>query len=347
VSRRTIALLVAVLALRAAGVSAHTTSTGLARITIDGTAVVYRVTLVLSELPEAPRQLFSAAADGDQTAAELAVDELRRRVTIGDNAHQCRAGRGVIQGSRVADGRVTLELTLRCPSPLRRIVFTDNWPDLLGEHHRTLARIEHGGTVHEAALSPDTRRVTIDLAAAPRTSGFLLLGIEHVLTGYDHVLFLVALLLGGGRLLSMLKIITAFTVAHSVTLGLAVLGAVSIPDRLVETVIAASIVWVAIENVAFPAASSRRWLVALGFGLVHGFGFAGALSELDLPRAGLAVALLLFNVGVEVGQAVVVAAVVPILFWIRRRRWEPLVIRAGSALLVVLGLVWFVERLLA
>ena len=326
-SRRTIALLVAVLALRAAGVSAHTTSTGLARITIDGTAVVYRVTLVLSELPEAPRQLFSAAADGDQTAAELAVDELRRRVTIGDNAHQCRAGRGVIQGSRVADGRVTLELTLRCPSPLRRIVFTDNWPDLLGEHHRTLARIEHGGTVHEAALSPDTRRVTIDLAAAPRTSGFLLLG--------------------GGRLLSMLKIITAFTVAHSVTLGLAVLGAVSIPDRLVETVIAASIVWVAIENVAFPAASSRRWLVALGFGLVHGFGFAGALSELDLPRAGLAVALLLFNVGVEVGQAVVVAAVVPILFWIRRRRWEPLVIRAGSALLVVLGLVWFVERLLA
>jgi len=331
----------------AATAEAHTTSTGLARITIDGTDIVYKLTLIASELPETVRRPFVAAADGDAAAAEQVAEELRQRVAIDDVGKPCRPGRAVIQGSRLGDAGLTLELTLRCPAPPSRLAITDEWSSLLGEHHQTLARIERGDTVHEVTFSAQSRQAVVELAAAPRRGGFLLLGVSHVLSGYDHMLFLVALLLRGGRLLSLLKIITAFTVAHSVTLALAVLRVMTVPERLVESVIAASIVWVAIENLVSTTPPKRRWLVAFGFGLVHGLGFASALAPLGLHRTELAAALLLFNLGVECGQAVVVVALLPILLWVYRRHWEPFVVRAGSAVLGMLALVWFVERLLA
>jgi len=330
-----------------ASADGHTTSTGLARITIDGADVVYRLTLVANELPEAPLRLFVTAADGDAAAAEEVAEQLRRRVTLAEAGQPCRPGRAVIQGSRIAEGRVTLELMLRCVAPPSRLRITDDWPSVLGEHHQTLARIERGNTVHEVTFSAESREALVDLGTAPRHGGFLRLGVTHVLGGYDHMLFLVALLLRGGRVWSLFKIITAFTVAHSVTLGLAVLRVMTVSDRVVESVIAASIVWVAIENLTSPTPPTRRWLVAFGFGLVHGFGFASALLPLDLPRSQLAAALLLFNLGVECGQALVVVALLPLLLWVQRRRWEPLVVRAGSAVLGMLALVWFVERFLA
>ena len=127
----------------------------------------------------------------------------------------CRPGRALIQGSRLGDGRVTLELTIECPAPPARLVIRDDWFDLFGEHYRTIARIETPDGAREAAFLPDAREATIALGAATPSGhggGFFRLGIEHILTGYDHLLFLVALLLRGGRLLSLLKIITAFTV---------------------------------------------------------------------------------------------------------------------------------------
>ena len=126
---------------------------------------------------------------------------------------------------------------------------------------------------------------------------FFLLGIEHILTGYDHLLFLLALILRGGNLWSLFKIITAFTIAHSITLALAALNIVMLPERLVEATIALSIAYVAAENLFMRKAVSHRWAVSFLFGLVHGFGFSNVLRELGLPKEGLLWSLLNFNLG--------------------------------------------------
>ncbi len=157
---------------------------------------------------------------------------------------------------------------------------------------------------------------------------YLKLGVEHILLGPDHLLFVLALLiitLGGWKLV---KTVTAFTVAHSITLGLATLGFVHVPQTPVEAVIALSIVFVAAEIVharnGRPGVTARApWLVAFVFGLVHGFGFAGALSEIGLPHGQIPLALLFFNVGVEIGQLLFIAAVLSLLAAVRRVRITP------------------------
>lgn len=347
-SRLEVAFLIFV-ALLAASVAAraHTTSTGLATLTVSGSTLTYRLTLVLGELPDEPARLFAAAADGEPGSVERVATALRERVTVRADDARCRPGRAVFQGSRLGDSRVTLELALHCPVPPARLVIRDDWFDVLGSYYRTLARIEGPGGVREVAFLPDAREATIDLDPGGRRhdTGFFRLGVEHILTGYDHVLFLGALLLRGGGLLSLVKIITAFTLAHSVTLAVAVLGLVTIPDRLVESLIAASISWVALENLLFLDAPSQRWVVSFLFGLVHGFGFASALRPLALPSWNLALALLGFNLGVEAGQGIVIAVTLPLLFWMGRFAWEPRLVRAISLGLAIVGVVWFVQRL--
>ena len=156
---------------------------------------------------------------------------------------------------------------------------------------------------------------------------FLRMGIEHILTGYDHLVFLFGLVLIGGRLRSLVGAVTAFTVAHSITLALAVLGVWAPSPRIVEPAIALSIVWVGIENF-FVKNAEGRWRITFPFGLIHGFGFAGALREIELPRARVPLALVSFNLGVEVGQLAVMAVVVPLILdapeaaggWGRRAR---------------------------
>jgi hydrogenase/urease accessory protein HupE len=173
----------------------------------------------------------------------------------------------------------------------------------------------------------------VELEALPTaTAGlgtFFVLGLHHILSGYDHLLFLLALMLPGGGILSLLGIVTAFTLAHSVTLTLAGLGLVSLPERLVEIAIAASIVWVSLDNLVAAPPRSHRWRVSFAFGLVHGLGFAAALGPLELSRWGLVGALVAFNTGVETGQAAVVALAVPGLAWLRKRSWEQLVVRVA------------------
>jgi hydrogenase/urease accessory protein HupE len=326
--------------------AAHTTSTGLATLNVSGSTLTYRLTILPSELPAEPARLLASAADGDPAGVERVAAELRRRITVRSGDIPCRPGRGQIQGSRLGDGRVTLELTIECPAPPVRLTIRDDWFELFGEHYRAIARIEAPGGAREAVFLPDARETTIELArdTPGHGAGFFRLGVEHILTGYDHLLFLLALLLRGGRLLSLLKIVTAFTIAHSITLGLAVLGVVTIPGRVIEPAIAASIVWIAIENLLRRDAPSQRWLVSFVFGLVHGFGFASAIEPLALPPARLALALLGFNLGVEAGQALVVALLLPLLLWMRGRSWEPRVVRAASLGVAVVGLGWLVQR---
>ncbi len=348
--RSALALLAAACVVAAGGrapVGAHTTATGLADMAVKGATLTYRLTLVLAELPEEPARVFAASADGEAVAVERVVAALREKMSVRADGDACRAGRARLQGSRLADSRMTLEIAFHCPRPPGRLVLRDDWFDLFGGHYRTLARFEGPAGVRELAFLPDAREVGVDLGAAASgpQAGFFWLGVEHIVTGYDHLLFLAALLLGGGGALALLKIVTAFTVAHSLTLALAVVGLATIPARVVEPVIAASIAWVAVENVWLRRALSWRWLVSFAFGLVHGFGFASALTPLALPPWNLALALLGFNVGVEAGQAAMIAVALPFGVWIRRHAWEPRLSRAVSLVLALVGLAWFVQRL--
>jgi hydrogenase/urease accessory protein HupE len=188
-----------------------------------------------------------------------------------------------------------------------------------------------------------------DVAARAATTSdvigpLFVLGVEHILTGFDHLAFLVGVIVVGGSLRKLLLAITAFTLAHSVTLGVAALGVWVPSPGLVEPAIALSIVYVGVEN-WFVKDASRRWLLTFPFGLIHGFGFAGALREIALPNAQVPLALVSFNLGVEAGQILVLALVLPILFWLRRRPWFARDgVRYASTMIAIAGLVWFVQR---
>jgi hydrogenase/urease accessory protein HupE len=327
---------------------AHVTATGLATISIADATIDYQLTVVVAELPEHAAALVRGAVDGEPSSVDRLGAALRGRVTFRVGNAPCRPGRGRIQGTRLGDGRATLAMTFACPSAPGRLSIRDDWAEEFGEHYRTIGRLELHGSAHELVFTSDAREAIVEAGRSgpTRLTGFFRLGVEHILTGYDHLLFLTALLLRGGGTGSLLKIITAFTAAHSVTLALAALGIVTLPDRLVEPLIAASIVWVALENVVRRDVRSTRWIVSFAFGLVHGFGFAAALDPLALPAPRLALALLGFNLGVEAGQACVVVALVPLLAALQHAAWAPRVIRAASIVLALVGLAWLVERLL-
>ena len=185
-------------------------------------------------------------------------------------------------------------------------------------------------------------------------------GVWHIWIGIDHILFLVALLLPSVLRLengkwvpvsnfkdafyNVLKVVTAFTLAHSVTLSLAALNIVTLPSKFVESVIAFSVVLAALNNI-FPMVSDRVWAVALGFGFIHGFGFANVLADLELPTGTLAVALLSFNIGVELGQLAIVLVFFPIIFVLRQQAfYQPIKLRLGSAIIGLIATLWIVDR---
>ncbi|MBI2059112.1 MAG: HupE/UreJ family protein [Nitrospirae bacterium] len=204
------------------------------------------------------------------------------------------------------------------------------------------------------------------IAIWPQVPKFIRLGIEHIFTGYDHVLFLIGLILGAGRLRSLITIVTSFTVAHTATLAAATLGYVSLPPRFVEPLIALSIVYIAVENLwreprkrlphdaairgreqrsqAPPPSWGKRWMVTFGFGLIHGLGFSSILLSMNIPRSLIGAGLLSFNLGVEIGQVAIVAVVYPLLHTIARFSWQPKLLRVASAGILVAGSIWLMER---
>jgi hydrogenase/urease accessory protein HupE len=225
--------------------------------------------------------------------------------------------------------------------------------------HRQYLQVQNsaGETVFERLLSAAADRATVEMADAHSSIGafeavhsfanFLCLGVKHILTGYDHLLFLFGLLLVARGFLSSLGIITSFTIAHSITLAVATLHVVQIPSRIIEPLIAASIVFVGIENLLRGDIPKARRMVPFGFGLIHGFGFASALREAGIGSGtgGILLPLFSFNLGVEIGQIMVAAVALPIIWKLRENpmfivRWAP----ACSAAVVLLGSFWFVQR---
>lgn len=214
-------------------------------------------------------------------------------------------------------------------------------------------RIFRGDEMVDVVLREGADRVPLGAPRDPLgvARAYFLAGVEHILAGADHLAFLLGLLLWASRPLSVVKVVTAFTLAHSITLTLGVLDLVRVPMSLVDPLVAATVVWVAVENF-LSRDVDRRWKVTLLLGLVHGLGFASVLQELGLPEDALAPALLAFNLGVEAGQLAIVAVALPTLRAVDRL-WPhadgaagrpPALVHGLSAGLGVLGLWWLAER---
>lgn len=173
---------------------------------------------------------------------------------------------------------------------------------------------------------------------------YFVLGIEHILTGYDHLLFLVSLVLIASRFKDALEIVTAFTIGHSITLFLVATDRIQVSSHWVEALIALTICYVAVENM-FVQKTKWRWLLTALFGLIHGMGFAGALAETGLPKSNLIGSLLTFNLGVEAGQLMFLCLLLPFLLWLRRFPWYRKMMISTSCLIFVLAFYWLIQRL--
>jgi hypothetical protein len=340
--RAALAAALMLLALAPAASWAHIRSTaGYAEVRQDGATVSYALSLERSVLARA----------GATTDAALEAYLVPRVQVLLDGVACEGAMEG--SGSEQRDGRPYIRalLSYHCAgSPsgryeIRYGVFTE--ADAVVDDHTNVTEYRLGDARGTYVFDAGHRELDAGEAgpfvSAPR---FVVLGVEHILAGIDHVLFLVALLLGARGFMSVVKLATAFTAAHSVTLALAAMGVVDVPAGIVEPLIALSIAYVAIENIV-GGESRHRLAVVFGFGLLHGLGFASTLSFTDEVSGQLLASLVSFNLGIELGQALIIVALFPLLLLVRRVRWSPAAHAGAAAIAATFGLLWFFERLVA
>ncbi|MEO6263873.1 MAG: HupE/UreJ family protein [Luteimonas sp.] len=366
--RLIIALVFAGLLLLCGPLAAHTLSVSHLDIKVaasDPTQMQVELDLALKDLAltlplDANRD--EAVTWGELTAVRGQLEDLvAANVAITTNAGACSLTPNGLATRKYDDGSyATLQLTAHCPSAgtlrVRYGLFFDRDPQ-----HRALITLHQGNTVVTGIARADAQLVQMPRSGGNPFLDFLREGIHHILIGYDHLAFLISLLLPAalvrvGRawrpapglrasLWHVLGIVTAFTVAHSITLSLAALGWVTPASRWVEAAIAASVLLAALNNL-WPVVTRRVWTVSFGFGLIHGFGFAGALSELGLPKGARLASLFGFNLGVEIGQLAVVALLLPGLYLLRHRAWYPKwMMPAASLLIAALASWWLFKRL--
>lgn len=329
---------------------AHSTgASGFATITVSGNTVRYSMTMMAVPMPSELAERMHFGQPGVTPSFQPLAEAIAQKVELNNADTACVAGQSQVAAPNARSGNPTVIVDFVCARPVNQLSIRDNLFDLTGPDYHTIAMIQWPGGSDQFTFATEGREHTFSIgsagAQASGTSSFFLMGVEHILLGWDHLLFLACLLLLGGSFWGLLKIVTAFTVAHSISLALAALDVVSLPPRLVESLIALSIAYVAAENIFFrDRAASKRWMIAFGFGLVHGFGFASVLREAGLPKAGLIWSLLGFNLGVEAGQAMVVALTMPLLLWLGKRTWEPRAVTALSGSVLAVGLVLFAQR---
>ena len=271
-----------------------------------------------------------------------------------------------VQLDKHSDGTyAVLSLTAKCERLTNGLKMRYSLLFDVDPSHRGLVNWVSPGSTSSQALVFGTESAEQKLALQPQgpwdtLKQYLVDGMWHIWIGYDHILFLLSLLLpavlvrAGAKwepapslkrsLLEVLKVVTAFTLAHSITLSLAALQVISLPSRFVESTIAASVVIAALNNLR-GTIEKKRWVMAFVFGLIHGFGFASVLADLGLPQDALVLALVGFNLGVEVGQMAIVLAFVPIAFGLRKTQfYRRGVLTVGSSLIALIALWWFVQR---
>jgi hydrogenase/urease accessory protein HupE len=309
-----------------------------------------RVTFQISnkDLPPMLGADSEVAVEKSQIDVPAVRDYLTKKVTVENAGFACEPGGAELSTLDRSEGFfAVVHITWACKRTVSDGKFRYDLFFDLDPRHQGFARVGESqhifrATDRELVLS---RPVTL----WDHLSDYLLLGVEHIFTGYDHLAFLFGLLLVAGwtRLSDGLRyvigVVTAFTVAHSITLVSAGLGWLRLPTTVVEPAIALSIAYVAVENLAVRQPRGR-WLLTFAFGLVHGFGFASVLRDIGLPPRGLVLSLLSFNFGVELGQLVVVTLVAPLLWLLRTRQKQVRV--GGSILLLALSTLWFFERVL-
>jgi hypothetical protein len=240
-----------------------------------------------------------------------------------------------------------LQMTARYEfaTDVKEIRITSTIDQIMQPGHEHLMSVRLNGTLHEAILNAQSPSVSFSGVQATKWQTFLRftrLGIEHIFTGYDHLAFLLGLLVATTTLGSLVKVITSFTLAHSITLALATFNLLNLPSRLTESLIAVSIAYIAAENL-LDFRAMKRYYITFFFGLIHGFGFSTVLRDMQLPRASLALSLFSFNFGVEVGQITFVLLIFPLVQDLVRSGWTRLkpAVSAGVACLAVY---WFVQR---
>ncbi|MEM8612654.1 MAG: HupE/UreJ family protein [Cyanobacteria bacterium P01_H01_bin.105] len=303
-----------------------------------------------------PTTLLAFADDnGDTTLSQSEFDQhssqleqLLSRSIVLTNQTDIPGSFAILSATQSSDKRThsTFLLQYQWPTSLQQLSIRYNLfsPRLT----QCLATITQGNRTQNVVFTSENNTVKIagNLPWQQQFFSFLRLGVEHIFTGYDHILFLVVLLLPGGNLFQLLKIVTAFTIAHSLTLTLAALNIVTLPTALVESIIALSIVYVAAENL-WRKQIGHRPLLTFGFGLIHGLGFANILRELTQSQGNLLLSLASFNLGIELGQISIVLFVFYGLRFLQNRRGE-LALRYGvSVLMILVGSVWFAERAVA
>ena len=342
---------------------AHNPDTSYARVAIGEHEIAFRFTYDLFTL----QKIAALDTDSDHRISRAELTRglpaihafLRRHIAVDLNDESADIGDPVDfvwppeAGDTIAEadyhnanGLIHFNFRRAVADPPENIVLAFRWLAPLTERHVVLGSFDYRGATHEVTFTrfePDYDYVTgYEPPLLQRLWQFLRLGIAHIFFGYDHICFLLALLLVS-RFGELVKIVTAFTVAHSLTLILAALEIVHLPTRLVESGIAATIVYVAVENIR-GAPTKHRWLLTFCFGLIHGFGFANVLAEMRLPTTGLVRCLLSFNLGVEIGQLAIIAACLPFVALLRKSAHERRIVLGFSALLALFGAAWFADR---
>jgi HupE/UreJ protein len=349
---------------------AHRASDAYLTLRVEGASIAAQWDIALRDLADS----VGADIDGD---GDLTWGELRARkaylvawalgrLSVSAEGRPCAPGPVELLTDAHDDGAyAVLRFALQCSAAPASVTVAYRLLFDTDALHRGILRLDAGGQTQTAVFAPSSATQTFDLAgtsALAQMGAFVRDGVRHIWSGFDHVLFLLALLLPavlrreGGRwvpvasfrpaLAEAAKVVTAFTIAHSVTLSISALGILRLPSRLVESGIALSVALAGLDNL-WPVFRARRWAVAFAFGLLHGFGFASALVDLGLPRASLVRALLGFNVGVELGQLAIVIAFLEGAFAVRNSvAYQRVALKAGSLAIVALSSVWFVERLL-
>ena len=351
---------------------AHNGSTAYLQAEVEGAQLALRADYALRDLDDALG--VDLNADGQLTWGELqaAAPALRRylepRLTVQGDGEPCAMqSLDTLQVVDHADGPyAVLRFTARCASTPEVWQLSDAALFEFDASHRALLRWQKDEQGVAAVLSPERMQATLGTAASEHSTlrAYWHEGLEHVWSGWDHMLFIAGLFLPaavrrerrqwqpvarlGPALADAAKLVTAFTLAHAITLCLTALGALSLPSRLVESLVALSVLFAGVNNL-WPLVERRAlFMLAWVFGLIHGTAIAGALLELGLPPSGRLLALLGFNVGVECAQLLLVLGLVPLAFALRHwRAYVPLVLWPGSAAVSVAGLLWFMNRAFA